>query len=233
MYVIAGASGRTGSKVAEALLAERAPVRVLVRSEAQVQAWRARGAEARVLALEDVDALRDALVGAHAFFALVPDRTPNRSAIVDALVAAARTHVVLLSAAADVGPCALLREAERRLREVTSLCALRPCMFQESVPLQEGVYANFFGAHRVPLIATRDVAMHAVRCLRTPRSEIVDLVGPIYSGAEIAAALQARLVESVPAVFPELFARLPHVTPHGDRLVAGATSLEQTWAGRL
>ncbi|HEX5661567.1 MAG TPA: NAD(P)H-binding protein, partial [Polyangiales bacterium] len=99
MYVIAGASGRTGARVAEALLAERLPVRVLVRDAAQAETWRGRGAEARVLALEDGEALREALIGARAFYALVPDQASDRMAVVDALVDTSRTHVVLLSAA--------------------------------------------------------------------------------------------------------------------------------------
>ncbi|HEX5660812.1 MAG TPA: hypothetical protein VFX59_26645, partial [Polyangiales bacterium] len=143
------------------------------------------------------------------------------------------------------GPCAVLHDAERRLREVTSLCVLRPCMFQESVRNHGGKYFHFFGAHRLPMIATRDVAAHAVRCLLSPRVEVVDLVGPAYGGAEIATALNARLIEvpleqhtqtliecGLPAPLAssiaELYACLPHVAPRGDRLVAGATTLPQT-----
>jgi uncharacterized protein YbjT (DUF2867 family) len=185
--------------------------------------------------------LRAALVGATALYALIPDQAPDRRAIVEALATSVRTHVVLLSAQASSGPAALLREAERRLREVSSLCALRPCMFQESVSAYEGSYFHFFGSHRIPMVATRDVAAHAVRCLLAPRSEIVDIVGPVYSGRDVAAALEARLVDlppeehvrvltqfGQPAELADLFACLPHMKPEGDRLVAGATTLEQT-----
>jgi uncharacterized protein YbjT (DUF2867 family) len=191
--------------------------------------------------LEDAEALRAALIGATALYALIPDQAPDRRAIVEALATSVRTHVVLLSAQASCGPAAILREAERRLREVSSLCALRPCMFQESVSAYEGSYYHFFGPHRVPMVATRDVAAHAVRCLLAPQAEIVDIVGPVYSGGEVAAALDARLVDiapaehvrvlaqfGLPAGLAELFACLPHVKPEGDRLVAGATTLEQT-----
>jgi uncharacterized protein YbjT (DUF2867 family) len=250
MYVIAGASGRTGARVAEALLAERMPVRVLVRDVAQAEAWRQRGAEARVLALQDAAALREAMSGATALYALVPDQARDRKAIVDALVASVRVHVVLLSAAPAAlasgnGPCAVLHEAERRLREVTSVCTLRPCMFQESVSAYDGAYYHFFGAHRLPLVATRDVAAYAVRSLLAAEAEIVDIVGPVYGGSEVAAALDARLIEVPPEeqvrtlmqfglpvqmaqAIAELYACLARVTPAGDRLVAGATTLEQT-----
>jgi uncharacterized protein YbjT (DUF2867 family) len=254
MYVIAGASGRTGARVAEALLAERRPVRVLVRSAAQAEAWRERGAQARVLALEDSEALSAALSEARGLYALIPDQAPDRTAIVDAVVNAVRAravpHVVLLSAAPAAlasgnGPCAILHQAERRLREVTALCALRPCTFQESVGTRDGQYLHFFGAHRVPLVATRDVAALAVRCLLEPKSETVDLVGPSYDGVEIARALGARRVDvpaheqvsalmqaglpaSMARSIAELYACLGTLTPRGDRLVAGGTTLEQT-----
>lgn len=255
MYVVAGASGRTGSRVAEALLAERLPVRVWVRAE--LESWRARGADARNVELEDSAAVVAAARGARALYALVPDQARDRRAIVDALAAAARVvpHVVLLSAAPAAlashnGPCALLHQAELRLRELTKLCALRPCTFQESVRAHEGVYQHFFGARRVPLVATRDVAALAVRCLLEPREETVDLVGPEYDGSEIAAALAARLVDVPPhqhvaalmqsglpaptaQSVAELYACLGRLTPCGDRLLAGATTLAETLrAGR-
>ncbi|MET0342746.1 MAG: NmrA family NAD(P)-binding protein [Polyangiales bacterium] len=249
MYVIAGASGRTGKKVAETLLAQGQRVRVLVRGDAD--AWRARGAEAVVVALEDGQALREAVAGARGLYALIPDQAPDRAAIVDAMVVAARAvpHVVLLSAlpaarASGNGPCAVLHEAERRLREVTALCALRPCTFQETVSARDGTYLHFFGAAPVPLVATRDVAAAAVHCLREPRTEIVDLIGPSYTGAELAEALGARLIEvpaharlnvlmqAMPApmahAVAELYACLGSVSPAGDRLIAGSTSFVQT-----
>ena len=61
MFVIAGASGNTGKAAAEALLAQKKSVRVIVRDASAAEAWRARGAEAAVADLDDVAALTSAL----------------------------------------------------------------------------------------------------------------------------------------------------------------------------
>ncbi len=57
MYVVAGVSGNTGKVVAETLLAQKQPVRVIVRSAEKGEEWKARGAEVAVAELDDVAAL--------------------------------------------------------------------------------------------------------------------------------------------------------------------------------
>src|SRR5260221_13531046 len=73
MFVIAGASGRTGSVVAETLLAQGKKVRVLVRDSRKGETWRERGADVAVTPLEDRQALERALAGAVGFFTLLPE----------------------------------------------------------------------------------------------------------------------------------------------------------------
>jgi uncharacterized protein YbjT (DUF2867 family) len=52
MYVILGASGKTGGQAADALLRMGKPVRVVVRNAEKSAAWKARGAD---VAVADVD----------------------------------------------------------------------------------------------------------------------------------------------------------------------------------
>src|SRR4051794_10748643 len=107
MYVILGATGHTGSVVAETLLAQKQPVRVVVRSAEKGAAWKARGAEVAVAAVEDTAALATAFRGATGVYALVPpdltapDVLGRGRRIVDAIAGAIEAskvpHVVFLS----------------------------------------------------------------------------------------------------------------------------------------
>src|SRR5437016_5265158 len=72
MYVVAGVSGNTGKVVAETLLSQKKPVRVIVRDAAKGAAWKARGAEVAVAELDDVPALTKALAGAEGAYLLLP-----------------------------------------------------------------------------------------------------------------------------------------------------------------
>ena len=45
MFVVFGATGQTGSAVADTLLEKKLPVRVVLRSAKAADAWRAKGAE--------------------------------------------------------------------------------------------------------------------------------------------------------------------------------------------
>jgi uncharacterized protein YbjT (DUF2867 family) len=110
MYAIAGVSGNTGSVVADTLLAQGKKVRVIVRDAAKGEAWKARGAEVAVAALEDRAALTKALTGVEGAYLLVPPRMTSNApleenaAVIDAMAAAVTAarvpHVVLLSSVA-------------------------------------------------------------------------------------------------------------------------------------
>lgn len=66
MHVVVGATGNTGSAVAETLLNRKQPVRIVVRSADKGAAWKAKGAEIAVASLDDVSALTKAFEGAKA-----------------------------------------------------------------------------------------------------------------------------------------------------------------------
>lgn len=219
MFVVAGATGKTGRVVAESLLRRGESVRVLVRGERAASAWRAKGAQALVLSLDEATPLSTALRGATGFYTLLPedplatDFSGRRRAIVAALAAAVEAarvpHVVLLSALAagadaPCGPAADLRYAELLLRTTCAkLSVVRASYFQENVlsactPAQRhGVFPSFFGSPDFTLTtnATCDVGELAADLLLEPptRSEVVDVVGPSYSVRQLARHLGSAL----------------------------------------
>ena len=107
MYVISGATGNTGSTVANALIDHGHAVRVIVRSEEKGAAWKAKGADVAVAEITDVDAMTQALEGASGAYFLLPPDLASETFIddsfkrADAIVAAAKParlpHAVILS----------------------------------------------------------------------------------------------------------------------------------------
>lgn len=226
MFVIAGASGRTGRVVADTLLSQRKEVRLVARDIARVEPLRSRGAEVTVASLDDGRALGRALDGATGFYALLPedpsvaDFHGHRRRIVDAMAAAVVRsrvpHVVFLSAPAAMlpdgnGPAKDLHHAEQTLRAATpKVTIIRSSYFLDNVleaacpARHEGTYPSFFPSADIafPTVATRDVGRFAARMLvePPPKSEIVDLVGPTYSVRDMAKRLGDALGRQVRVV---------------------------------
>src|SRR5262245_33801445 len=102
MFVIAGATGKTGRAAAEALLAEGKAVRVVARDGMKAARLHAQGAEVAVADLGDEAGLARALEGAVGAYLLLPDGPPDadRRRTADAMAAAVRRagvdHVVFL-----------------------------------------------------------------------------------------------------------------------------------------
>jgi uncharacterized protein YbjT (DUF2867 family) len=219
MFVIAGASGRTGGVVAERLLALGQRVRVVVRNPRDGERWRLRGATAAVAALDDAHGIEQALANASGFFVLMPEdaRVPDfhahRRRMSNAIAAAVRTsgvpHVVFLSGAAAAvadgnGLARELHHLETLLfdggRTVT---AIRAVAFQENVAwalpaaLGEGIYPNFYPTadFEFPMVATGDIGWYAAHCLveAAGRSEVIDMLGPRYSVRQVADMLGSAL----------------------------------------
>jgi uncharacterized protein YbjT (DUF2867 family) len=133
MYVVAGVTGNTGKVVAETLLAQKKPVRALVRDEAKGAEWKKRGAEVVVAQLDDAAALGRAFAGATGAYLLLPaemrstdmraDGAKRMRAIVQAIESSGVAHVVFLSAigaqhASGTGPVGPLHDAEVALSRV-------------------------------------------------------------------------------------------------------------------
>jgi uncharacterized protein YbjT (DUF2867 family) len=189
MYAIVGASGNTGSVVADQLLKQGQKVRVIGRSASRLERLTEQGAEAFVADVTDAAALTKAFEGATAVYAMVP---PNISApdvpayqerVSDALTAAiqkagVRKAVVLSSIGADkpekTGPITDLHHLEQKLNSIAGLDAvyLRAGYFMENLLPQVGVIRNFgmvAGPIRpelpLPFIATRDIGAAAAEIL--------------------------------------------------------------------
>src|SRR6266581_4056992 len=77
MYVILGATGKTGSIVATSLLDKKKKVRVVGRDNKKLAAFTSRGAEAFTGNITDEKALTRAFTGAEAVYALIPPDLTN------------------------------------------------------------------------------------------------------------------------------------------------------------
>ncbi len=203
MFAIAGVTGRTGQIVADTLLAQSLPVRVIVRDPKKGEVWRARGAEVAVADLKDARALTEALRGASGAYLLGP--SPMETTDIDkngrdlaasfkeAIVQSGVKHVVVLSSIgaqlpSGTGPISSLRVIEQALTGLGAhVTFLRAGYFMENLlgslaPMQaQGVLPAMFGAdHKVEMVATSDIGAVAAELLRAGvgAPKVVELTGP-------------------------------------------------------
>ncbi len=203
MFVVAGVTGHTGKVVAETLLAQSLPVRVIVRDAKKGEAWRARGAEVAIAEIKDVKAMTQALRGATGVYLLSPpameatDISKHSSEVASALKAAINEsgvkHVVFLSSIAahlpsGTGPIVGAHVIEQAFKDLKAhVTFLRAGYFMENLlgslhPMKEqGVLPAMFDAQRkVEMVATADIGAVAAELLRagTSAPRVVELSGP-------------------------------------------------------
>jgi uncharacterized protein YbjT (DUF2867 family) len=180
MYVVTGATGHTGSVVADALLAAGKKVRVIGRDAKRLERFTHKGAEAFVADATDAAAVTNAFSGAEAAYLMIP---PYEARVGDSLVSAVKKNalkhaVVLSSYGADkpdrTGPVVGLHNFEKKLEGVAGLNALylRAGYFMENLLPQIWVINSLgFMAGPVradlplPMIATHDVGAVAAEAL--------------------------------------------------------------------
>jgi len=150
MIVITGATGKTGSAVAEALIAKGQKVRVMGRDAAKLKGFTAKGAEAAVGDLGDRAFLTKAFNGSEAVYALIPpnfgvtDFRAYQKQIGESIVAAIKgsgvRYVVNLSSQGAhlpdrTGPIVGLHDQEERLNRLdgVNVLHLRPTYFMENL----------------------------------------------------------------------------------------------------
>lgn len=284
LFTVAGVTGRVGSVVARQLIERHHEVRGVTRDAERAASWATGGGIATVGALDDAAFLTCALDGVDGFFALLPedpfdpDFRGGRRRMADAMSAAVRQarvpHVVLLSAvgaalAGGNGPAQDLHYFEETLRSSgAKLSILRAAWFQENIGAvlgaasQMGIYPNLMlsADAAMPTVATRDVGQVAAALLVAPprTSEVIDLIGPMYSPRDLASALGTRLgkaleVVNVPpparvgalvqAGLPQSFAEevaelyacfdAGRIRPQGERALTASTTIEETLAGMI
>jgi uncharacterized protein YbjT (DUF2867 family) len=190
MYVITGATGNTGRRIAEALLASGNKVRAVSRSAASLQPLVELGAEPFVGSLDDAEATKRAFEGARAAYAMIP---PNYTAesfrayqnqVADSMARAIDSsgvaYVVSLSSlgadhADGVGPICGLHDLEQRLNAVENahVLHLRPAFFMENFLFQIEIIQKTGAAGsplqenvRMPMIALRDISAVAAERLK-------------------------------------------------------------------
>lgn len=228
MFVISGATGNTGSTVAETLLDQGQPVRVIVRSEAKGAPWKAKGAELVIAEVTDTDALTNALQGASgAYFMLPPDLTNEdflgeslrrAESIVKAATAARLPHAVILSSVGAqhvdrVGPISTIAQMEKLFIAASiPLTAVRPGYFLENIHdvmpavLHEGVYPSMILPldHKIDMVATLDIGLTVAEALVNPPTvahRVIELKGADqYSAEDVAAELSRVLGRDITPV---------------------------------
>lgn len=232
MFVVSGATGNTGSIVAQTLINQGQPVRVIVRSEEKGEPWKTKGAEVAVAEITDTDAMTKALQGASgAFFLLPPDLTnedflgeslKRANAIVAAAKAARLPHAVILSSVgaqhlSRVGPISTIGHLERLFVAANiPLSAVRPGYFLENIKdlmpavLQDGVYPSMIQPldFKIDMVATTDIGWTVADVLINPPSiqhRVIELKGAEqYSAEDIAAALSNSLDRQItPVAVPQ------------------------------
>jgi uncharacterized protein YbjT (DUF2867 family) len=219
MFVVVGATGHTGSAVAETLLDNREPVRLVVRSADKGAAFKARGAEIVMASLDDVVALTKVFEGARGVYLMLPPNYGALSWLVEQRARLDRTaeavrksgvaHVVFLSSVGahlpeGTGPIRALSYGEQVLGAVAhDLTILRPCYFMDNwVPAigaakAQGVLPTFIAPHAtIPMISTKDIGRVGAEQLMAGGKgrRIMELAGPEdYSPNQVADALGAIL----------------------------------------
>ena len=243
MYVVTGATGNTGSVVAESLLDAGAAVRIVVRDPAHRRAKElaARGAEVAVATFEDGPALERALRGADGVYLLshpdvratsfLAERRRLLDGVARAVEDAAVPHVVFLSSVGaqhetGTGPIRSLHAGEAALaRTGAATTFVRAAYFVEnwgavaSVAKSDGVLPTFLAhAKAIPMVAAQDIGVVAARALREgPRGRrVLELDGPaLVSPDDVASAFGRALGRTVTAQDAPLDAVVPTFTSLG------------------
>jgi uncharacterized protein YbjT (DUF2867 family) len=218
MFAVTGITGKVGSEVARSLLAQGQTVRAVVRNRAKGDEWAALGCEVSVASIGDADALIEAFRGVEGVFLMTPpnydpepgfpDTQRNAAAIRAAIEESRPAKIVFLSTVgAQVTEPNLLNNSgmtEAMLRTVpVPVAFLRAAWFMENASwdiesARRGVVHSFLQPldHRIPMVATEDIAQTAVKLLGESWNglRIVELEGPErYSSDDVAAALAGAL----------------------------------------
>jgi uncharacterized protein YbjT (DUF2867 family) len=185
MYVILGASGNTGSIIANSLLSKGRKVRVIGRDAGRLQSFVRKGAEAFTANVSDAAALTKAFSGARAAYLMLPpitsreDQERDSDGIAKAAKESGLLYAVHLSSYGahvpeGTGPVAGLHSSEQKLNAINGLNVLhlRAAYFMENNLEAIGmIHAMGVFGHallpdlKLPMIATPDVGDYAAQRL--------------------------------------------------------------------
>jgi uncharacterized protein YbjT (DUF2867 family) len=181
IYVILGATGNTGSIVANFLLSKGKKVRVVGRDSGRLQPYVDKGAEAVTATVSDATALTKAFSGARAAYLMLPpaksreEQERESDGITKAVKDSALRYAVHLSSygaqvAEGAGPVSGLHSSEQKLNAIDGLNVLhlRAAYFMENNLAAVGMihHMGIFGNAllpdlKIPMAATRDVGEYA------------------------------------------------------------------------
>lgn len=190
MYVITGATGNTGKRIAEILLEAGKPVTVISRQEENLQELVAKGAKPAIGDLSDTEFLTRTFTGATAVYAMIPPNFQAENfrayqnkighALASAIKAAHVPHVVVLSSfgthlTEGTGVLLGMVDFEKTLSAIPDVHVLnlRPGFFFEnlygnvSIIKEAGIMGGFpiDGDVKMPMIHTKDIAEVAAKKL--------------------------------------------------------------------
>jgi uncharacterized protein YbjT (DUF2867 family) len=185
MYVILGATGHTGSIVADFLLSKGQKVRVIGRDTGRLQRFVDKGAEAFTADMSDAAALAKAFSGARAAYLLLPpakspeEQERGSDAVAKAVKDSGLRYAVHLSSygahvSKGAGPVSGLHSSEQKLNAISGLNVLhvRAAYFMENNLAAIGMihHMGIFGNAllpdlKLPMVATRDVGNYAAQRL--------------------------------------------------------------------
>jgi len=189
MYVVLGATGHTGSVIANSLLLKGEKVHVVGRDQARLQRFVRKGAEAFTANVNDAAALTKAFTSARAAYLMLPpsmtsqdyraDQERESDAIAKAVKESGLHYAVNLSSYGahvpeGTGPIAGLHSAEQKLNAISGLNVLhlRAGYFMENNLAAIGMIQGMgiFGQAllpelKQPMIATRDIGGYAAQRL--------------------------------------------------------------------
>jgi uncharacterized protein YbjT (DUF2867 family) len=191
MYVILGASGNTGSIIANSLLLKGQKVRVMGRDAGRLERFVRKGAEAFTANVSDAAALTKAFSGARAAYLMLPpptyredqdyreDQERKSDAIAKAVKESGLRYAVHLSSFGGqvpegTGLIAGLHSSEQKLNAISGLNVLhlRAALFMENNLAAIGMIQGMgmvgnalLPDLKLPMIATRDIGDYAAQRL--------------------------------------------------------------------
>ncbi|MGJ5630989.1 NmrA family NAD(P)-binding protein [Nostoc sp. CALU 1950] len=227
MYVVFGATGQTGSAVADALLEKNQSVRVVLRSDKTAAAWRAKGADVVFADISDSETMTNAMRNADAVYAMNPpaynvaDMFAVARGIGERYVAAIKNSgvqkVVLLSSigsqhASGTGNILTTHILETIFGKLKIPVAfLRASAFMENwssvakIAAEQGILSSFYTPleHKIPMVCAADIGRTVAQAMTEDWTgqRIIELHGAAdYSPNDVAAAFAAALGRDVRAV---------------------------------
>jgi uncharacterized protein YbjT (DUF2867 family) len=217
MYVILGASGNTGSIIANSLLSAGKKVRVVGRDLGRLQRFVDKGAQAFTATVSDAAAITKAFSGARAAYLMLPpaksqeEQERDSDAIAKAVRKSGLRYAVHLSSygaqlAEGAGPVSGLHSSENKLNAIEGLNVLhlRAAYFMENnlaaigMIHGMGVFGNaLLPDLKIPMAATRDVGDYAAQRLLHldfPGKQTRELLGERDLSMTEATAVIARAI---------------------------------------